>query len=58
MKVKDSNFSVANDFTTEWLLYTASGGSAIEQKYIEDNFTTVQLYERVLMKNIEVLMGM
>ena len=43
------------DFSNDWLFFTSSGGDVIQEDYIRENFTRLQVLKRVLMRSIEVL---
>jgi hypothetical protein len=55
-KMKRSNgYSVNKRFTLSWIMFAASGGDAVEEKFIRENYGRLELHERVLMKQIQML---
>lgn len=50
-----NGYNVPKHFETNWILFVSSDGSVIEEKYIRDNYTTIQVMERVLYKQIRTL---
>ena len=52
---KMGGYSVPKLFSLSWVLYTASGGDVMQEKFIRENYRRVDMLERVLMKQIETL---
>lgn len=52
---KTGGYDVPKGFTLQWVMFTASGADVVQEKFIRENYRRVDVFERVLMKQIEVL---
>lgn len=52
------DYSVPKSFDTSWIFYRISEGVASEEKMMREEYTTIQVLERLLMMNIKTLKEM
>jgi hypothetical protein len=48
-------YDVPDEFVVDKMLYDSSGGDVFQEKFIRENFTRIDMLERILFKQIEIL---
>lgn len=54
-KKQGRKYTPPDIFKTDWLLFACSKGDAMQEDYIRENYTRLQVMKRVLMRSIEAL---